>query len=98
MQLVRLLRTAVRRLLLTLILFYWVTLADTSLVRLFEGGRKAVWSYYAYLACENILEPCELTLRTFLAAQTVYLGLTLLLCFPDGLAWRERKQGGKPNA
>jgi len=67
--------------LLSLLFLYWLAMIGYTITRYIKGGGEKVVAYYGYLLCENRLDPCQFNWRVFLIAQSVYLSITLLLCF-----------------
>jgi hypothetical protein len=84
-----------RRVLLFLLIFYWVIFIGYTVAKFIEGGPRSVAAYYWYIACENRIEPCPMNWGAFWFAQGVYLAITLLLCFFEWRSLKARTPAGR---
>ena len=64
---------------------YWLATFGYTIAKYLEGGEEKVVAYYGHLLCENRFDPCQFSWSVFFIAQSIYLSITLLLCFWE---WR----------
>ena len=81
-----------RRVVLCVMLLYWVAFIGYSVAKFIQGGSERVVAYYWYTLCENRLDPCQWSWRVFLTVQLSYLAITLPLCFFEWRSMRKRRK------
>jgi hypothetical protein len=90
MSLFKIILRLIRLALLLLFLFYWTIFIGYTVAKLIEGGPSEAVAYFRYVVCENRLDPCQWSWGALLFAQSVYLVITLLLCFFEFRSWRKQ--------
>jgi len=84
-----------RRILLSILLFYWAIFISFTIAKYIEGGPRIVATYYWHITCEFRQVPCPMNWGAFWFTQGIYLAFTLLLCLFEWRSMKSRRPAEK---